>query len=106
MVGKLSKIAAGHLYTHVSDSKVGVDFLADVAASCAVPEATLMMLRKAVTAHHFLNILTSSGVTEVCNRLCLLAVQRCREHVKGALEVECVMTDYNGTILGRANVKG
>lgn len=106
MVGKLSKIAAGHLYTHVSDSKVDMNFLAGVAASCGVPEATVIALRKAVTAHHFLKILTPGDVTGVCNKLCLLATRRCQEYVKEALEVECVMTDYNGTILGRANVKG
>lgn len=106
MVGKLSKMAAGYLYTHVSDSKVDVDFLADVAASRGVPEATVIALRKAVNAHHFLRILGTDKITEICDKLCLLAAQRWRDHTGGALETECVMTDYNGTILGRASVKG
>ncbi|MBT9148673.1 MAG: cobalt-precorrin-5B (C(1))-methyltransferase [Dehalococcoidia bacterium] len=106
MVGKLSKIAAGHLYTNVSDSRVDVDFLAGVAASGGVPEATVIALRKAANAHHFLQILGTDKITKICDKLCLLAARRCREYVKGALEVECVMTDYNGTILGRASVKG
>jgi len=106
MVGKLSKIAAGHLYTHVSHSKVRVDFLTDVAASCGVPEASVIALRKAVNAHHFLRILGMDKITEVCDKLCLLAARKCRDHTGGVLEVECVMTDYNGTILGRANVRG
>jgi len=106
MVGKLSKLAAGYLYTHVSHSKVHVDFLADVAASCGVAEATLITLRKAVNAHHFLRILGTDKITEVCGKLCLLAAGKCRDYTSGVLEVECVMTDYNGTILGRANVRG
>ena len=106
MVGKLSKIATGQLYTHVSSSRVDVDFLAGVAASCGVPEATVIALRKAVNAHHFLRILGTDKITEVCDQLCLLAAQRCRDHTARAFEMECVMTDYNGAILGRANVKG
>ena len=106
MVGKLSKIATGQLYTHVSNSRVDVDFLADVAESCGIPEAMVTTLRKAVNAHHFLRILGTDKITEICDKLCLLAAQRCREHTGRAFEMECVMTDYNGTILGRANVKG
>jgi cobalt-precorrin-5B (C1)-methyltransferase len=105
MVGKLSKIAAGHLYTHVSNSRVDVDFLAGVAASCGVPEATVITMRKAVNAHHFLRMLGMEKSTEICDNICLLAARRCREHTGGAFETECVMTDYNGTVLGRANVK-
>lgn len=106
MVGKLSKMAAGHLYTHVSNSRVHVDFLADVAASCGVPEAAVIAMRKAVNAHHFLKMLGMDKSNEICDNLCLLAAQRCRDRTGGTLETECVMTDYNGTILGRANVKG
>lgn len=106
MVGKLSKLATGHLYTHVSHSKVDVDFLAGVAASCGVPEAAVIELRKAVNAHHFSRMLDMDKITEICDKLCLLAARKCRDHTGGVLEVECVMTDYNGTILGRANVKG
>jgi len=106
MVGKLSKIATGQLYTHVSNSRVDVDFMADVAESCGIPEAKVTALRKAVNAHHFLRILGTDKITEICDKLCLLAAQRCRDHTGGAFEMECVMTDYNGTILGRANVKG
>jgi len=106
MVGKLSKIAVGHLYTHVSKSKVDVGFLAGVAASCRVPEAAVIALRKAANAHHFLKILGMDKITEICDKLCLLAARKCRDHTGGAVEVECVMTDYNGTILGRADVKG
>jgi len=106
MVGKLSKIATGQLYTHVSNSGVDVDFLAGVAASCGIAEATVTALRKAVNAHHFLRMLGTNKITEICNKLCLLAAQRCRDHSGRAFEMECIMSDYNGTILGRADVKG
>ena len=103
MVGKLSKIATGQLYTHVSNSRVDVDFMAGVAESCGVPEAMVIALKKAVNAHHFLMILGTDKITEICDKLCFLAAQRCRDHTGRAFEMECVIADYNGAILGRAS---
>lgn len=106
MAGKLSKIAAGHLYTHVGSSRVEINFLADVARSCGVPDSAVAAMKKAVNAHHFLRLAEKSELTQICNLLCSLAAKVCREHVKRAVEVECVMTEYNGTILGRGYAEG
>ncbi|MBM3119570.1 MAG: cobalt-precorrin-5B (C(1))-methyltransferase [Chloroflexi bacterium] len=104
MVGKISKLAAGHLYTNVSDSRVNIDFLAGMAASCGVPEERVKALREAVTANQFRRMLSTAYTKQFCDRLCLLAAKKCREYAGRKLEVECIMTDYEGTILGRANV--
>ncbi|MFH1003716.1 MAG: cobalt-precorrin-5B (C(1))-methyltransferase, partial [Chloroflexota bacterium] len=52
MVGKMSKLAAGHLYTNISDSRVDIGLLTEVAAGAGVPQATVRALRGAVTANH------------------------------------------------------
>ena len=106
MVGKLSKVAHGDFYTNTDSSKVDVAFLAAVATGCDVPQSVVTVSEKAVTAHHFLKIIGEDNIKGLCDRLCLLAAEKCRDHVRGVLEVECVMSDYNGTILGRADVKG
>jgi cobalt-precorrin-5B (C1)-methyltransferase len=106
MVGKISKLAVGHLYTHVSDSKVDINFLAGVAASCGVPEKTVKSLRGAVTANHLRRLLPPAYAGQFCDRLCLLAARKCWESACGELEVECIMTSYDGIILGRASVEG
>ena len=105
MVGKLSKIANGDLYTNVSDSKIDVNFLARMAASCGVPQSVVATSQEAMNAHHFLKTLGEDNVKKVCDGLCLLAAQSCRRHVDGAFAVECVMSDYDGTVLGRAYVE-
>lgn len=105
MMGKLSKLAAGHMYTNVSDSKVDIDFLAGVAAGCGVPEKIVQSLRGAVTANHLRKMLPPEHSQKFCNRLCLLAAKKCRDEAGGRLEVECVMTSYDGVILGRGNAK-
>lgn len=106
MIGKISKLAAGHLYTNVSHSKVDIGFLAGVAASCGLPDKMVKALRGAVTANHFRKMLPPEHTRKFCDQLCLLAARKCGEKARGKLEIECIMTSYDGTILGRANAKG
>ncbi|MFC2050529.1 cobalt-precorrin-5B (C(1))-methyltransferase [Chloroflexota bacterium] len=105
MMGKISKLAAGHLYTNVSHSKVDIGFLAEVAASCGMSNETVKVLRGTVTANHLRKMLPPEYTTEFCGQLCLLAAKKCREKAGGKLEVECIMTSYDGIILGRASAK-
>jgi cobalt-precorrin-5B (C1)-methyltransferase len=105
MTGKISKLAAGHLYTNVSHSRVNIGFLAEVAASCGMSDKTVKALRSAVTANHFRKMLPPEHTRAFCDRLCLLAAKKCREKAGGEIEVECIMTSYDGVILGRASAK-
>ena len=105
MIGKISKLAVGYLYTNVSDSKVDIGFLASVATSCGVPDEMDKLLRGAVTANHFRRLLPPEYTREFCNKLCLLAAGKCREHTGGKLKIECIMSDYSGVILGRGNAR-
>ncbi|HEY78064.1 MAG TPA: cobalt-precorrin-5B (C(1))-methyltransferase [Dehalococcoidia bacterium] len=106
MTGKISKLAAGHLYTNVSDSKVDIGFLTRVAAGCGVPDKTLVVQQEAVTANHFRKMLPADYHEDFCHKLCLLAAGKCRQAVRGELEVECILSSYDGTILGRAHARG
>lgn len=106
MMGKISKLAAGHLYTNVSHSKVDIGFLAGVAAGCGMSDETVKPLRGAVTANHFRKMLPPEHTRKFCEQLCLLAAKKCRGKAGGKLEVECIMTSYDGIILGRASAKG
>jgi cobalt-precorrin-5B (C1)-methyltransferase len=106
MTGKMSKLAAGHLYTNVSDSRVDMGFLAGVAAGCGVPHDKLADLNTAATANHFRRMLPPEYVRRFCDRLCQLAAENCRDRTGGKLGVACIMSDYDGTILGRTNAEG
>ncbi len=106
MMGKISKLASGYLYTNVSDSKIDISFLAEIAVGCGVPDEKLGLLRQAVTATHFRRMLPPEYLERFCTKLCLLAAKKCRQSVDGKLRVECVMTDSEGLILGRADVSG
>jgi cobalt-precorrin-5B (C1)-methyltransferase len=106
MMGKISKLAAGHLYTNVSHSKVDISFLTELAERCGIPDETVKALRSAVTANHFRKMLPLEHTRAFCDQLCLLAAKKCREKTGGKLEIECIMTSYDGIILGRASAKG
>jgi cobalt-precorrin-5B (C1)-methyltransferase len=103
MTGKISKLAAGHFYTNVSDSRVDIGFLAEVAAGCGVSDETLNDLKAAVTANHFRRLLPQEYSKDFCDRLCRLAAVKCRNRTGGKLGVECVISSYDGAVLGRAD---
>jgi cobalt-precorrin-5B (C1)-methyltransferase len=101
MTGKISKLADGHLYTNISDSQINIDFLVDIAAGCGVPEERLAPLRPAVTANQLRRLLPPEYVRIFSDTLCRLASERCREHIGGRCRISCIMSDYDGTVLGR-----
>jgi len=103
MTGKMSKLAAGHFYTNISDSRVDIRFLADIAAGCGVPEEKLQTLQGAVTANHLRKLLPAGQVRCFCDRLCRRAAEQCRAHAGGNLAVTCVLSDYDGVVLGKSH---
>jgi cobalt-precorrin-5B (C1)-methyltransferase len=106
MIGKISKLAAGHLYTNVSDSFIDISLLTTVAEECHLSGDVVAVLRQSVTANHFRKLLPPHATEEFCARLCVLAAKKCSAAVKDRVMVECVITDPVGVILGRSDAKG
>ncbi|TAK31630.1 MAG: cobalt-precorrin-5B (C(1))-methyltransferase [Chloroflexota bacterium] len=106
MIGKMSKLAAGHLQTHVSSSRVEPAFLERVAVACGADQSVAAALRAANTARHAGELAQSAGLDCIFDEVSRLACGTCRGHVAGALAIECILTDFDGNILGRAAVDG
>lgn len=115
MIGKLSKIAKGEMQTHAAGSQVDPVFLAQVAASRgASPEAVEEMSR-ANTARHFGELVQAHHVDGVFDELCRLVCQRCHDYLARSarrsgqqgsdLALECILTDFNGNVEGRAELR-
>jgi cobalt-precorrin-5B (C1)-methyltransferase len=102
MVGKMSKIAQGHMMTHVAANQVDLPFLAQVAADCGAPPALQEAIREANTARHFQELTLAAGLPRVFDRLAELVCQQCSAVVNGALAIECLLFDFDGSLLGRA----
>jgi cobalt-precorrin-5B (C1)-methyltransferase len=106
MIGKLSKIAAGKMQTHVAGNQVDCAFLAEVARDLGAPAELCEAVRAANTARHVQELIESAGFTLFYTRLCDLAAERCAAVVAGALAVDVVLFDFDGRLLGRARTGG
>ncbi len=102
MVGKFSKLAQGHVMTHVAANQVDLAFLATVAAACGASTSIQREIRAANTARHFQEIALTHGLTEVFDRLAEMVRGRSVALVGQRLTVACVLFDFDGSILGTA----
>jgi cobalt-precorrin-5B (C1)-methyltransferase len=108
MIGKLSKIAAGKLQTHVAGNQVDCQFLAKVAKDQGAPEELSEAIAQANTARHVQELVENAGFDAFFEQICRLAAINCKAQVMkpGALlpplAMEVIMFDFNGRILGRA----
>jgi cobalt-precorrin-5B (C1)-methyltransferase len=105
MVGKMSKIAQGHMMTHVASNQVDLGFLATVAAECGAPLPLQEAIRGANTARHFQELVLAADLRGVFDQLAELVCRQCRAVVADALAVDCFVFDFDSTILGRAAVQ-
>ena len=71
-----------------------------MAAYCGLSEDKLEELKTAVTANQIRRLLPEQYVRVFCDRLCSLAVEKCRNYIYGKSDIECIMSDYNGSMLG------
>jgi cobalt-precorrin-5B (C1)-methyltransferase len=103
MIGKLSKIAAGKMQTHVAGNQVDCAFLAEVGRNLGAPADLVEAVRQANTARHVQELIAAAGFARFYGRLCELAARRCAAVVAGTPSVEVILFDFDGHILGRVN---
>ena len=59
-------------------------------------------IRGANTARHFQELALAAGLRGVFDRLAELVCHQCRAVAAVALAVDCLLFDFDGTLLGRA----
>jgi len=105
MVGKMTKIAQGQLFTHCKSSTVEPEFLAGLAQSCGADDEVLDRIRVVGSARQFLEIALENKLgSEVGEMICKLCARNCFARVKGKMAMECILSDFEGKVLGRASV--
>lgn len=97
MAGKITKLAAGVMMTHFHRSKVDTDLLAEVAAEAGAPLAVIDSATATNTARHFFEVCLSREVVAPLEALCRRAAANCAAHTDGALSVDVVMVDFDGS---------
>jgi cobalt-precorrin-5B (C1)-methyltransferase len=97
MVGKITKLAAGVMMTHFRRTKVDTALLAEVAVEAGAPPEVVEAATHTNTARHFYEVCLEHGTNEPLRILCRRAAANCRSHVDGALAVDVVCVDFDGT---------
>ena len=103
MVGKLAKLAAGQMQTHVAGGGVDLAFLAQVAKEAGASPALVEEIARANTARHAQEIIMQAGIQAFYRLLAEKVVRACASRVAGALEIEAILFDFDGAVLARAS---
>jgi cobalt-precorrin-5B (C1)-methyltransferase len=103
MAGKITKLAAGVVMTHFHRSKVDNDVLSAVAVATGAPADVISAATETATARHFYETCIARDATAPLDRLCALARATCESHTGGAVTVDVVMVDFDGSrVVARA----
>ncbi|HZZ85907.1 MAG TPA: cobalt-precorrin-5B (C(1))-methyltransferase [Anaeromyxobacteraceae bacterium] len=96
MVGKLAKMAAGELQTHVSRARVDGALLAELAAAAGAGPALAGEIARANTARHALELADAAALAGFAPRLCRRAAEALQREAGPRLPVRAVLVDFEG----------
>lgn len=105
MMGKMVKTAQGHMTTHVAGNQVNFDFLSQLCQTVQAPVGLVEAVAQANTGRHFLELCQEWQVMAPVERVVELALTSCQSFIQsqhGSLELEVILIDFDGTVLGRA----
>ncbi|HXV46661.1 MAG TPA: cobalt-precorrin-5B (C(1))-methyltransferase [Nitrososphaera sp.] len=100
-IGKLTKMAMGVKQTHVAGSHVDMEFMARLAAECKASPAVVNEIKGANTARHVSEIITKNNIAGYFDIVCKKVHEQMNEHAKGQLEIQVVMFEFDGKVIGR-----
>jgi len=100
-IGKLTKMGMGVRQTHVKGSKVDMQFLADIARKCNAPIEVTQEIKHANTARHVFEIVIGRNVNGYFDLICSEVHNHLRKHSENKVEIEVIMFDFDGNIIGR-----
>jgi len=102
MIGKLSKLAQGHFMTHVAGNQVDPSYLAELAARAGADPDLERRIAEANTARGAQELALAAGLSSFFAALAAETAESCHRLVHRALDVECLLFDFDGALLGRA----
>jgi cobalt-precorrin-5B (C1)-methyltransferase len=100
-IGKLTKMAMGIKQTHVAGSHVDMEFMARLAAECAAPPSVVQEISTANTARHVSEIIKKNNIASYYDIVCKKVYEQMYEHAKGQLQIEVILFEFDGMVIGR-----
>jgi cobalt-precorrin-5B (C1)-methyltransferase len=104
MIGKFSKLAQGHFQTHVAGNQVDPSFLAELARESGANDALVAQIQGANTARHVQELVQTAGPSRFFEAVAGQVAERSGQYVRGQLAIEAILFDFDGEVLGRADV--
>jgi len=102
MISRIVKTAQGRMVTHVDGNPVDFAFLAQVCRDSGAPDELVAAVAGANTARHVLELCQQHGTLAPVEHLMALAQsERFVRRLGGALALEMVLVDFDGTVLAR-----
>jgi len=100
-IGKLTKMAMGIKQTHVAGSHVDMEFMARLAAECKAPPKVVEEVASGNTARHVSEIISRNKIFGYYDLLCKRVHEQMHQHAKSKLQIEVLMFEFDGTVIGR-----
>ena len=105
-IGKLTKMAMGIKQTHVAGSHVDIEFMARLASECEAPTGIVQQISSANTARHVSEIIKKNNIASYYDLVCKKVYEQMHKHAKGQLQIEVILFEFDGMVIGRHPKKG
>jgi cobalt-precorrin-5B (C1)-methyltransferase len=102
MIGKLAKLAAGQMQTHVAGGGVDVAFLAGLARDAGAPTGLVDAIAGANTARHVEELIAAASFAPFYQHVALGVATMCDRYVGARLAVDVVLFDFDGRVLAQS----
>ena len=80
-----------------------MEFLAKIASTVTTNQAVLEQIKKANTARHVQEIVIENNLGGFFTAVCAEVYKQMRQHSEGKVELDVILFDFDGKILGRYN---
>ena len=99
-IGKLAKMSMGVKQTHVTGSKVDMEFLSGLAKRCGAPQDVQDAIKKANTARHVFEIINEKNISGFFDTICEEAHRQLGKYSENKFEIKVIMFDFDGKTIG------
>ncbi|WP_252024088.1 cobalt-precorrin-5B (C(1))-methyltransferase [Vibrio sp. SCSIO 43136] len=104
MIGKLGKLVAGHMMTHVSGKAIDFTLLADIATQTGCDHEFIQAVSQANTGRHVLDLWKQNPTSNYLVALCRHAQNHAQNYIDHQLEVEVRLIDFDGKLLASSSM--
>jgi cobalt-precorrin-5B (C1)-methyltransferase len=101
LIGKLAKLAAGQMQTHVAGGGVDTRFLAELARQAGASADLAAAIEGANTARHVEELIAAARFLAFDHQIAARVARACQAHAGGRLALEVILLDFEGRVLAR-----